>query len=365
MSGRVALCVALVTALSLEVLAVGQGAIQESPRARYGSGPAPYEAIEVAFENPADGVHLAGILTVPHGAVQAAAVVLSQGLGSEPYDRDYAVPTAPALKSFVAIADELSRHGIVVLRVDDRGAGGSSGRKEQSSVDQLANDIVVAVNFLKTRKEVNRNRIGIIGHSFAGLTVPIAAVRSSDVGFVITLAGLTTDARVNFERLPPGLRTVTTATWNALAESSPTLGARELESRLRSVFMSALANLSAQERGPIQGSMAAIIRQMVTWAPLYRSQANTDPGKALRALKKPYLAIHGARDRDLELGKNLLPLVGFLNEAGNPDFTVAAVPDIDHWMWVCTEASEPGKPCIEMQYSPAVLDLMKIWINKH
>jgi pimeloyl-ACP methyl ester carboxylesterase len=364
-SGRVALPVALATALSLEVLAVGQGAIKESPRARYGSGPAPYEAIEVAFENPADRVHLAGTLTVPHDAVQAPAVMLSQGLGSEPYDRDYAVPTAPTLKSFVAIADELSRHGIVVLRVDDRGAGGSSGRKEQSSVDQLADDIVVAVEFLKSRKEVNPNRIGIIGHSFAGLTVPIAAVRSSDVAFVIMLAGLTTDARVNFERLPPGFRTVTTATWNALAESSPALGARELESRLESVFIAALADVTEQQRGPIQGAMAAIIRQMVTWAPLYRSQAHTDPGKALRALKKPFLAIHGTRDRDLELGKNLLALAGFLNEAGNPDFTVAAVPDIDHWMWVCTQAAEPGKPCLEMRYSPAVLDLIKIWINKH
>jgi hypothetical protein len=105
-----------------------QGPIRDSPRARYGSGPASYEAIEVAFENPADGVHLAGTLTVPYGAVQAPAVVLSQGLGSEPHDRDYAVPTTPALKSFVAIADALSRHGIVVLRTDDRGAGGDVSR---------------------------------------------------------------------------------------------------------------------------------------------------------------------------------------------------------------------------------------------
>ena len=210
MSGRIALFVAIAISVSLEVLAVTQGGIKESPRPRYGSGPAPYEAIEVAFENSGDGIHLTGTLTVPHGAVQAPAVILSQGLGSEPYDRDYAVPTAPALKSFVAIADALSRHGIVVLRVDDRGAGGSSGHKEQSSVDQLATDIVMGVDFLKTRKDVNPNRIGIIGHSFAGLTVPIAAVRSNDVAFVITLAGLTTDARVNFERLPPGFRTVTT-----------------------------------------------------------------------------------------------------------------------------------------------------------
>lgn len=52
-----------------------------------------------------------------------------------------------------------------------------------------------------------------------------------------------TDARVNFERLPPVFRAVTTATWTSLAESSPALSASELEIRLRNAFTSALANV--------------------------------------------------------------------------------------------------------------------------
>ena len=187
-----------------------QAPIRDSPRPRYGAGPPPYTAVEVAFQNAVDNVQLAGTLTVPRGALNAPAVLLSQGLGFEPFDRDYAVPSAPALKSFIAIADALSRNGIVVLRVDDRGAGRSSGQKQLSSVQQLAGDLVAGVAFLKTRPEVDPKRIGIIGHSFAGLTAPIAAVRSNDVAFVITLAGLMTDARVNLERLPAGLRAVTT-----------------------------------------------------------------------------------------------------------------------------------------------------------
>jgi alpha-beta hydrolase superfamily lysophospholipase len=106
-----------------------QAPIKESPRPRYASGPPAYEAIEVTFENAADGVHRTGTLTVPHGAVQAPAVLLSQGLGFEPFDRDYPVPGAPALKSYVPIADALVRDGIVVLRTDHRGAGRSSGHK--------------------------------------------------------------------------------------------------------------------------------------------------------------------------------------------------------------------------------------------
>jgi dipeptidyl aminopeptidase/acylaminoacyl peptidase len=115
------------------------------------------------------------------------------------------------------------------LRVDDRGAGRSSGQKQLSSVQQLAGDLVAGVAFLKTRPEVDPKRIGIIGHSFAGLTAPMAAVRSNDVAFVITLAALFTDALVNFERLPPTLRAAATATWTTLAQSSPTLSTTELE----------------------------------------------------------------------------------------------------------------------------------------
>ena len=342
-----------------------QAPIRDAPRPRYGAGPPPYTSVEVAFQNAVDDIQLAGTLTVPRGALKAPAVLLSQGLGFEPFDRDYTLPSAPALKSFLAIADALSRNGIVVLRVDDRGAGRSTGQKQLSSVQQLAGDLVAGVAFLKTRPEVNPTRIGIIGHSFAGLTAPIAAVRSNDVAFVITLAGLMTDTRVNLERLPAGLRAATTATWTALTQSSPTLSSSELESRLREAFTAAMANVSNEERAPIQSAMATIVTQWVKSAPLRRSQARTDPGEALRQLTKPFLAIHGARDRELDAATNLGALVRYLGEAANADFTVATIPDIDHWMWVCTQPSAPGTPCAEMQFSPRVLDLITNWIHAH
>jgi pimeloyl-ACP methyl ester carboxylesterase len=124
-------------------------------------------------------------------------------------------------------------------------------------------------------------------------------------------------------------------------------------------------NVSDQERPSVQGAMTAIVTQWVKSAPLRRSQALTDPGEALRALRKPFLAIHGARDRDLDGATNLVPLMRYLGEAANADVTVATIPDIDHWMWVCTQPSEPGRPCTEIQFSPQVLDLMTDWIRKH
>jgi pimeloyl-ACP methyl ester carboxylesterase len=124
-----------------------------------------------------------------------------------------------------------------------------------------------------------------------------------------------------------------------------------------------MANVSSEERASVQGAMTGIVTQWAT--PLRRSQALTDAGEALRALTKPFLAIHGARDRELDSRTNLGPLVRFLGEAANADFMVAKIPDIDHWMWVCTQPAEPGKPCAEMQFSLKVLDLIMNWIQKH
>src|SRR5438552_7266170 len=126
-----------------------------------------------------------------------------------------------------------------------------------------------------------------------------------------------------------------------------------------------MANERDQEHATIQSARAENESQGEKRAPLRRSQELTDPGQALRALTKPVLAIHGARDRELDAATNLGPLVRYLGEAANADFTVATIPDIDHWMWVCTQPSEPGKPCAEMQFSPKVLDLITNWIQKH
>ena len=93
MNRHVGLSIAFATGLSLEVLAVPQAPIRDSPRPRNGAGPPPYAAIEVAFQNAVDNVQLAGTLTVPRRASSAPAVLLSQGLGLEPFDRDYTLPS--------------------------------------------------------------------------------------------------------------------------------------------------------------------------------------------------------------------------------------------------------------------------------
>ncbi len=87
------------------------------------------------------------------------------------------------------LADTLTRRGVAVLRVDDRGVGGSTGSTAKSTTDDFAGDVLAGVAFLKSRPEIDPKRIGLIGHSEGGIIAPIVAGRSPDVAFIILLAG--------------------------------------------------------------------------------------------------------------------------------------------------------------------------------
>ena len=92
-------------------------------------------------------------------------------------------------KVFRLIADHLTRHGIAVLRCDDRGVGASSGNTAQSTSSDFADDALAQVAYLRTRPEIDKAHVGLLGHSEGGLIAPIAASRSSDVAFIILMSG--------------------------------------------------------------------------------------------------------------------------------------------------------------------------------
>jgi len=80
--------------------------------------PFPYEEVEAAIVSSADGTRLEGTLTLPRGEGPFPAVPLLSGAGAQ--DRDY---SALGHRFFLVLADHLTRQGIAVLRLDDRGAG--------------------------------------------------------------------------------------------------------------------------------------------------------------------------------------------------------------------------------------------------
>ena len=146
--------------------------------------PYPYVEEEVVYENKAAGVKLAGTLTLPRSDGQFPAVMLITGSGQQNRDEEIF-----GHRPFLVLSDYLTRQGIAVLRVDDRGIGGSTGNVSQATTEDFAGDVLSGIEYLKSRKEIDPTRIGLIGHSEGGIIAPIVAVRSPDVAFIVMMAG--------------------------------------------------------------------------------------------------------------------------------------------------------------------------------
>lgn len=161
----------------------------------------PLEAKRVRLWNETDlvfrngDVTLAGTLMVPTGAGRHPAIVLVHGSG--PLDR----------RAILPFTNFLVRHGVALFGYDKRGVGGSSGDWHEASFDDLAADVLAALELLRGRDDIDPDRIGLFGVSQGGWIGPLAASRSPHVAFVVSVSGPgTTPGVQNLDHLENELR---------------------------------------------------------------------------------------------------------------------------------------------------------------
>ena len=145
----------------------------------------PYRESEVTFSNPATKNRLAGTLTIPAGEGPFAGVVLLSDSGPQTRDVD-----VNGYRMFSQLADYLTRHGIAVLRFDDRGVGKSTGSYASATTADFVTDARAAMTFMRRQKLVSGHRVGLLGHG-EGANVALLAAATLDwsPAFVVSLAG--------------------------------------------------------------------------------------------------------------------------------------------------------------------------------
>mgnify|MGYP003645058677 CR=1 FL=1 len=146
--------------------------------------PFPYRSEDVIFENKQAEILLAGTLTMPEKEGTYPAVVLISGSG--PQNRDAELM---GHKPFLVLSDYLTKKGIAVLRFDDRGTAASTGNFASATSVDFATDVASAVQYLQSRPEIDKSKIGLIGHSEGGIIAPMVAGGSDDIDFLVLLAG--------------------------------------------------------------------------------------------------------------------------------------------------------------------------------
>ena len=136
---------------------------------------------------PGDGFNIAGTLTRPAGAAppdgRLPAVILVPGSG--PVDRDETVAGIPI---FAQLAGGLAKEGHLVVRYDKRGVGHSGGRDERATIEDFAGDVLSVFQWLKKRKDIDKNRISVVGHSEGGAVALIAGARKDDLAALVLIA---------------------------------------------------------------------------------------------------------------------------------------------------------------------------------
>lgn len=337
--------------------------------------PYPYDSVEVSYEN--QGIHLAGTLTLPRGPGPFPAALMISGSG--PQDRD---ETIMGHKPFWIIADYLTRRGIAVLRVDDRGVGKSSGNSTQSTLDDMAGDVLAGISYLKSRKEIDAKHIGLIGHSEGGMVGPLAASRSSDIAFVVLLAGpgvsfqQAIDARQSQAEVIMRQQGASEEAidWNNAVQKmiirvlKKDTDAMVAIPEMRAELEKMKADLPEPRRSALNSTAAVteMDRQFTAVAsPEMRSILLYQPASVLSKLKAPVLAMDGSRDIQVAATINLPAIASALAQGGNGDFTVVELPGLNHLFQSCQKCTLAEYAELEETFSPTALLVMGDWLLRH
>lgn len=328
---------------------------------------------EVSFRN--GEITLVGTLSRPEGAGPHAAVVLLSGSG--PQDRDGATPGfIEGYHPSRFIAEHLARSGIASLRYDERGVGASAGDHGAATSSDLAGDAEAAIRYLRTRSEIDPQRIGILGHSEGSLLAASVAARDPEVAFVISLAG---PAVPGYELLvrqnqlvlqAMGADEVTTARvladqrraldltvsgeWQALEELLYATGRAEI-----AAMPEAQRALLGDPEGYLESRIPEIMRHYQTWM---REFLTHDPAEDWARIRVPVLAIFGELDMQVEVEQNRKPLERALAHAGNTQVTVLVLPQANHLF----QAAQLGTPVeyasLPPEFLPGLLETISDWI---
>ena len=317
--------------------------------------PFPYRSEEVGYDNPQrPGVHLAGTLTLPPGPGPFPAVLLITGSGAQ--DRD---ETIFEHKPFLVLADFLTRRGIAVLRVDDRGVGGSTGATPRDTTADFATDVEAGVAWLKAHSAIDAKRIGLLGHSEGATIAPLVASRDASISFVVLLAG----AGV------PGADVIVEQVRAIAQAAGMPAAAAEQSARMQRGLMDVLLKhpQDATARAEISAYFAArgapapaesTVAQLLS--PWYRHFIAHDPRPALRALKVPVLALLGGKDIQVTAAQNVPALQEALR--GNPSATVEELPGLNHLFQTATTGAVDEYATITETIAPVVLEHVGEWI---
>ncbi|QKV81492.1 S9 family peptidase [Amycolatopsis sp. Hca4] len=254
---------------------------------------------EVSFRN--GGVTLHGTVVAPPGGTKLPGLVMVHGSGAHSRD-DYRDQ-----------AEAFARQGIATLIYDKRTEGYSQFERSYAT---LADDALAAVSALRKRSDVDPARVGVWGLSEGGWVAPLAASRSPDVAFVVTLGA-------------NGVEPARQQSW-------------AVENQLRRLGMT----------GSIVPMASSTMLRQLAGGGVF-PEPHYDPVPVLKSLRQPVLGLWGAKDVLTPPGEAVRI---FRDSVAH--HTLRVFPDAQHQLRRTTDGFDklPG-------YAPGYLELVGSWVQ--
>lgn len=333
-----------------------------------------YKVEDVSFGNADSSITFGATLTIPPEAKRHPVILIVPGTGK--HDRD---GTMAGHKMFLVLADYLTRNGIAVLRVDKRGVGKTTGSYEDATTGDFADDAMAGIQYLKTRKEIDPRRIGLLGHSEGGLIISKVVARSKDVAFIVSVAGLAMNGldalKMQNEELVANSRLaeydkkrsreINNLMFDLVYANadSPDL-AQKIEAaysewkKKDDAYFKTLNLEFDHFRFPIYSYTQTAIGK---W---YRYFVKNDAQADLQKVRVPILAINGDRDLMVTWKENLSNWAKYPAVNGNTKVKTVVLPGINHLMQKCTTCTQSEYSQLSETFSPDALKMITAWIRQ-
>jgi pimeloyl-ACP methyl ester carboxylesterase len=322
----------------------------------------PYRESEVTFYNSVAKVKLSGTLTIPSGEGPFAAVALVSDSG--PQDRE---SDLQGYHLFGILADYLTRHGVAVLRYDDRGVGKSGGDFSRATTADFVTDARAALAFLRDQALISPQQVGLLGHGEGGNVALLAAAEPLEApNFIAALAAYGQPGRDVLRRQQGEIMRLIGA------DGSQVKAAQGLFDRLVETVRQTPNTAAARTKiiTILRSSNSALdepmarARAVQLTSPWSRYFFDFDPTNRLGLVRCPVLLLNGTADLQVAASRNMSLLQKGLHQSGQA-VQAHRLGGVNHLF-----QDDPAKwPIVagerQAAFSPEGLEYLHTWLLEH
>lgn len=339
--------------------------------------PFSYLSEDVIYTNKDKSIQYGATITIPKGKGPFPAVLLITGSGQQNRDEEIF-----GHKPFAVIADYLTKNGYVVLRVDDRGMGKTTGALQSATTADFAKDAEVSFDYLKSRKEVDKKKMGMLGHSEGGMIAEMLAAKRKDIDFIVLLAA----PGINIKELMQDQSAMVMASNGvdsnivsqykqlyAAMEDAGLSAKTEVDGKVKMMAavkewkqhatqdaITTVGVATAVEEKEYVDQMAKIITS--AW---FNYFLRFDPQPYLRNISCKVLALNGSRDIQVPPGLDLDEIRKALAQSKSKTYEVKELQGLNHLFQDCTTCTVNEYAVLTETMSPEALRIISEWLDAH